>query len=139
MINSVLLMAWPHQGEVLTSFRMATDYFMPDLYNGTASLTQLSSHVNETGYEVVYHCQNCLTPEDGDGVYAVKTSQGSLVLGYAQSFDGPTNAACPGKIAFTFHNNGYGQWGTPLDGIVSRSYAELAGTKAKVVTGDCTS
>ena len=137
MLSSILLMAWPYQDKVLTSFRLATDYFMPDVFAGNATVTQIRSNVTSTGYELVYHCANCFQPEDADGVYGVHTTRGLLVLGHAQAFDAPDNAGCPAQISFLYHNNGYGMWSAPLDGVASPSYARWAATPGRVVAGSC--
>lgn len=136
MTNAILLMAWPYNGQVLTSFRLATDYFMPDVYTGDAKLTQMSSWVNATGYEVVFHCANCLTP-GAELPGPVQTSLGAIVLGHAQSSDAPANAACPSEITYQFHNNGYGQWLATLDDVASPQYATWAALKGEVVEGAC--
>ena len=102
MLSSILLMAWPYQDKVLTSFRLATDYFMPDVFTGNATVTQMRASVTATGYELVYHCANCFQTADGDGVYGVSTTRGLLVLGHAQAFDAPENTACPAQISLPF-------------------------------------
>jgi cellobiose dehydrogenase (acceptor) len=139
MVYSLLLMAWPYQGQVLTSFRFITDYFMPDVYGGNATLTQISSWVNSTGYEVTYRCQNCMSWDQDGNSGAVQTSQANdvLVLGRAQAADGPTSASCPHEIAFGFHNNGYGEWGAGLENITSPSYSAWAALATQTVLGSC--
>lgn len=54
MTNSLLLMAYPYQDQVLTSFRYATGYDNPEVYTGDAKLTQISSMVNSTHYSVIF-------------------------------------------------------------------------------------
>lgn len=139
MVNALLLMAWPFQGQVLTSFRFVSDYFMPDLYSGNASLTQISSWVNATGYEVIFRCQNCTAWDQVGNSGAVMSSQpgGTLVLGRAQAADGPENAGCPNEIAYGFHNNGYGEWGADVEKIASPSYSKWASLATRIVPGSC--
>lgn len=138
MLNGLLLMAWPNNGSVLTSFRWATDYFMPDPYTGNASLTQISSYINDTSYEILYRCVGCFAYSQNGTSGNVSTSAGFFVLGYAQAFDGPSaNAGCPDQIVFGFHTNGYQQWGAPLAGVPNPSYAKWAGLATQTVPGSC--
>ena len=137
MTQSLLLIAWPYNGQVLTSFRWATGYQMPSVYTGDASLTQISSKVNATGFEVVYLCKNCLK-WDHDGEFGhVSTTKGNLVLGRAQAKNGPTGAGCPDTIKFGYHDAGFGQWGADLTGVPNANYAKWAGLATKRVTGAC--
>lgn len=72
MTSNLLLMAWPYEGEILTSFRFSSGYAMPDVYAGNATLTQISSAVNATHYTLLFRCQGCLAwnHNGGDGVGA---------------------------------------------------------------------
>ncbi|TPX17845.1 uncharacterized protein E0L32_002946 [Thyridium curvatum] len=121
MLRNLLLMAWPHEGRVLTSFRWATDYFKPGVYGGNATLTQVTSRVDPRGFEVMYRCGDCLRWSEGADEGSAGTSAGSLMLGWAQGADGPTDAASPEGIDFIFHNNGYGTWRAELEGEVNPS------------------
>ena len=46
MTNALLLFAYPHDGQVLTSFRYATGYDLPAVYTGDAKLPQVASTIN---------------------------------------------------------------------------------------------
>ena len=162
MIHDLLLMVWPHENVVQTSFRWATDYFPPLLYqepaavvtnstNSTNATTdaaastsptvvQLGSWVNETGYELVYRCRNCLSwAHDGyaDEGSAVSAAGSGLYLGRAQAFNAPNNTGCPDEIAIGFHDNGYGQWIVPVENVTSESYPKWAATVAQPVKNTC--
>lgn len=153
MIHDLLLMAWPYTGgdnnnTILTSFRWATDYFPPDPYTGipAPSLTQISFSVNDTGYELLYRCQGCLSwaqpagdgTTEAEGVGLAPTAVGGqLQMGHAQSFDAPGNAACPEGITVGFHDNGYGQWVADLAGAAREEYEQWKGLDARTVEGDC--
>ncbi|KAL1897579.1 hypothetical protein Sste5346_003884 [Sporothrix stenoceras] len=142
MPSDLLLMAWPYQGHVYTSFRWVEDYFLPGQFggdsgtNGTSAafpapiLTILNSTVTPSNYEVVYRCQNCFAWQQGTYNETVHTAlapgdaESVLVLGYAQATKGPTNPACPGNsLNFGFHDNGYAQWGAPVNNATRASYA----------------
>ncbi|KAK3934322.1 hypothetical protein QBC46DRAFT_359113, partial [Diplogelasinospora grovesii] len=137
MTNDLLLMAWPYGGEVLTSFRWATDYFMPVPYHGTTSpqLSVIRSSANASGYEIVYRCVKCFSWGDASRNYteSVSTSSGGMVLGYAQSFDPPiSNAGCPERMTFGFHDAGYQQWEVDVkgDGVAREGYEKWAALAA---------
>lgn len=137
MIGALLLVAWPHEGQVLTSFRYAKGYTLPDVYTGNATLTQVSSKVTDTYFEVVYRCTDCLAWNEGGDIGKASTSEGSLVLGRASSNQSPSNAACPNKITFGFHNTGFGQYGASLQGVANPSYRSWAALATKAVAGNC--
>ncbi|KAK0712966.1 hypothetical protein B0T26DRAFT_651469 [Lasiosphaeria miniovina] len=140
MLADLLLIAWQYQGSVVTSFRWATDYFMPPAYVGQdVSLTQISSWANSTGYEVIYRCRNCLPPKTQPAAIAksAKASKTSLPLGYAQGFDSPLNPGCPGNVTFTFHDKGYGEWEASLVNTEATLYDQWALLATKVQNDTC--
>jgi cellobiose dehydrogenase (acceptor) len=139
MVNSLLIMAWPYKNLVLTSLRSVSDYFMPDVYQGNATVTQISSRVNATGYEIIYRCRGCIVAAKDGSVDQVQTSAGAIILGRAQAFDAPDSPECPDEIVFTFHTNGYGQWMAPLDTVGSHSYEKWAALATRAVPGICVS
>ncbi|KAH8883569.1 CBD9-like protein, partial [Thozetella sp. PMI_491] len=140
MTQDLLLMAWPYQGQVLTSFRYINDYFKPPVYTGNATLTQISSSVNATSFQIIYRCQNCFSWSQDAYSEAAPTTEGGLLLGYAQAFKGPTNPGCPAQLDFGFHDNGYGQWLANLTGTNSSSYSAWSklATQPPVGSASCT-
>lgn len=136
MTQALLLMAWPHEEEVLTSFRYATGYSMPATYTGEAKLTQISSSTNGSTYEVLFRCENCFSWNQDGSTGSVSTSEGFLVLGWATANAAPSNPACPTGIKFGQHTS-FGQFGAELDGTTNEKYAEWAALATKTVNGDC--
>ncbi|KAJ4422003.1 hypothetical protein N0V82_003299 [Gnomoniopsis sp. IMI 355080] len=139
MTNALLLMAWPYQQQVLTSFRYTDSYVLPGQYTGQANLTTLASRVttgtgNESMFEIVYHCQNCLQWNQGGEMGNVSTSNGGSALGRAAAKAGPSNAGCPSQISFGFHDNGYGQFTAEFQNATSTNYDMWAALPAKPVT-----
>jgi len=126
MTQALLLVAWQDAGTVYTSFRYATGYTLPALYTGDAKLTQISSNVTADSFELLYRCENCFAWNQDGTTGNVSTSTGNLVLGRAAAKQGLTGATCPDTATFGFHDNGYGQWGAPLDGAASDSYEKWA-------------
>ncbi|KAI2638902.1 hypothetical protein GGS26DRAFT_602501 [Hypomontagnella submonticulosa] len=136
MTDALLLIAWPYEGQVLTSFRFATGYNMPGVYTGDAKLTQISSTVTDTGFELIYRCEGCFAWDQEGSVGSVKTTEGLLVLGHASATTIPTNPQCPAEIRFNQHEK-FGQFGAPLEGVGKAKYAEWAALATKTVNGDC--
>jgi cellobiose dehydrogenase (acceptor) len=139
MTNSLLITAWPHEDTVYTSLRYATGYSMPDLYEGDAQITQISSAINSTHFTLLFRCQNCLQWTQDGSAGGASTSGGAMVLGWVQATTGPTNSpTCPDQIALEQHDNGMGIWGAVLDANAANpSYTAWAAQATKTVTGDC--
>ncbi|KAK0701518.1 hypothetical protein B0T21DRAFT_300280 [Apiosordaria backusii] len=137
MTQALLLVAWASEGTVHTSFRYATGYTLPDVYTGDAKLTQVSSNVTDTHFELIYRCQNCFSWNQDGTTGSVETTQGFLVLGHAAGSSGLENPACPDRATFGFHDAGFGQWGAPLEGATSESYAEWAELATTTPEIDC--
>ncbi|KAI1380835.1 hypothetical protein F4677DRAFT_199933 [Hypoxylon crocopeplum] len=136
MTQALLLVAWPYEDQVLTSFRFATGYNLPGVYDGNATLTQISSKVNATNFELIFRCQNCFAWDQAGAAGSVQTSSGLLILGRAMAKTLPTNAQCPADIRFVQHEN-FGQFGAPLEGVAKAQYADWAALATKTVPGDC--
>jgi cellobiose dehydrogenase (acceptor) len=138
MTNSLLLMAWPYNGDILTSFRYATGYDNPGVYSGNATLTQISSSITASTYTLIFRCQNCLSWSQGGQTGGATTSSGSLVLGWAQAFPAPGNPSCPATMDILQHDNGQGIFGAQLDSNAANpSYTAWAAKATKTVTGTC--
>ncbi len=138
MTNALLLVAWPWEGQVMTSFRYASKWTMPTEYTGNAKVTQISSFVNETMFEIIYRCQNCFnwrTPENV--THIVNTSTGTLVFGRAQAVKGPAVPGCPSRMTFGFHDSGYSQYGVDLSNAIHPSYSSWAALATHSVSTDC--
>ncbi|KAI1197995.1 fungal cellulose binding domain-containing protein [Nemania serpens] len=138
MTNSLLIMAYPYKDQILTSFRYATGYDLPDVYTGNAKLTQISSTITSTGYSVIFRCQNCLAWDQNGATGSVSTSGGFLVLGWCNAFPSPGNPSCPDTITMEQHDNGQSIFGAVLDSSVANpSYSQWAAKATATVTGSC--
>lgn len=134
MTQALLLMTWPYEKQVLTSFRYAPGYQAPDVYTGNATLTTLASSVNDTAFEIVYLCKNCLAWNQGGATGSDSTSSGFQVLGRAASNEAPTNPGCPNDIVIPYHSRGFGQYGAALTAATASSYSAYATMSAKATT-----
>lgn len=138
MTNSLLLMAWPYEGQILTSFRFASGYTSPDVYTGDAKLTQISSTVDASHFTLIFRCQNCLAWDQDGASGSASTSAGSLVLGWASALRALSNPSCPTEVSIGFHSNGQSIWGATLDqNAANPSYSEWAAQATATVTGSC--
>ncbi|RYO74473.1 hypothetical protein DL764_010817 [Monosporascus ibericus] len=137
MTQALLLVAWPYDDQVLTSFRYATGYSSPVPYTGDAKLTQIASKMNETHFELQYRCENCFSWDHDGSTGSVSTSDGFLVVGRAAANAVPSNAQCATEAVMQQHNNGFGQFGAGLEGVPNESYSAWAEKATATVTGSC--
>ncbi|KAF2090894.1 hypothetical protein K490DRAFT_71198 [Saccharata proteae CBS 121410] len=123
MPSSLLLLVWPSATKIHTSFRYATGYVAPSLYTGNSTLTQISSAVNATHFELVYRCQWCWVwnqdgveggqePEDGEAV----------VVGWVQAFGSPQPVDSD-EGTVSQHDNGMGEFGVKVESARDARYA----------------
>ncbi|CZT21382.1 related to cellobiose dehydrogenase [Ramularia collo-cygni] len=96
MTGNLLLLSWVNEDDnsVMTSFRYASGYTEPAIYDGNATLGVISSSVNDTHYELTYRCQDCWA-WDHDSVPGSQlpktTTKAAQIMGWAQATDAPTN------------------------------------------------
>ncbi|KAH6659192.1 fungal cellulose binding domain-containing protein [Truncatella angustata] len=139
MTNNLLLMAWPYENQIYTSFLWATGYTQPGPYTGDAAVTQISSTINATHFTLVFRCQNCLSWDQNGATGSVSTSAGYFVLGWAQALPQPTNPDCPANVVMLQHE-AQGIFAARFDSSVANtSYTAWAAKATKTVTGACAS
>ncbi|KAF3022035.1 hypothetical protein E8E14_012745 [Neopestalotiopsis sp. 37M] len=138
MTNNLLLMAWPYDDNIYTSFLWATGYTQPAPYTGDATLTQISSTVNDTHYTLIFRCQGCLSWDQDGTTGSVSTSAGYMVLGWAEAYAQPSNPDCPANVVMVQHDY-QGIFGAQFDAtIANASYSAWAASATATVTGSCT-
>ncbi|KAF8856767.1 carbohydrate-binding module family 1 [Acephala macrosclerotiorum] len=134
MPNHLMLMAWPtgSGNQIATSFRYATSYLMPSIYNGSANLTQIYSSVNSTNWVLVYRCQNCLIYDDPTQTPSnTSTTARTFEQGWAQALTPPTDPTNP-LSDFAQHDNGMGEFQIKVASATQASYSIWA---TKTATG----
>jgi cellobiose dehydrogenase (acceptor) len=137
MPGNLLVLAYPQEDDVLTSFRFASKYTMPDLYTGNATLTQISSSINSTGFSLLFRCEGCLSWDQDGTTGNASTSASQLLLGWAQAEENPTDGACPDDLSLVKHEAN-SLWIAKFDrNATSSSYNSWAKLATNVVTGDC--
>ncbi|CAK5262202.1 unnamed protein product [Mycena citricolor] len=68
MIDSLLVAAWPNNGNIVFTTRYATANVLPSVYPGPVITTLPSSHVNSTHWKWVFRCQNCTSTQAFESV-----------------------------------------------------------------------
>ena len=109
MVGSVLVVAWPHDGKVISSFRKATGYTNPPVVKGDFSMTPIpeGTWVNDTAFSYTFLCKNCLGDSAESGIVLSETQN---VLSWAYS-DTPLDDASSAGATLNMHNGGYGSFG----------------------------
>jgi cellobiose dehydrogenase (acceptor) len=142
MALDLLLVVYPYNGKVLTSFREAVPTYVPPTPYTTTSpqLTELSSWVNTTGFGLVYRCAGCFEwsmPSIDYNETVSTASDAPFMWGYAQSTIRPAKPDCPGEMELDFHNNGYGQWEANVKNATKAEYVKWASLPGKVQSVSC--
>ncbi|KAL2867628.1 cellobiose dehydrogenase [Aspergillus lucknowensis] len=137
MNSNLLLMAYPQDEDVLTSFRFSSGYSMPDVYAGDANLTQISSSINDTAFTLLFRCEGCLAWDHEGTTGNASTSAGRLTLGWAQGQESPEDGACPDDLSISQHE-AQSIWSATLDeNAASADYETWAELATEVVPGTC--
>ncbi|KAL5456116.1 hypothetical protein PMIN06_004075 [Paraphaeosphaeria minitans] len=76
MVGSVLVTAWPHDGEVISSFRKATGYTNPPVVTGNFSMITIpeGTWVNGTAFFYTFLCKDCVGDTVADGIVLSDTT-----------------------------------------------------------------
>ncbi|KAL4944374.1 hypothetical protein BDV06DRAFT_233379 [Aspergillus oleicola] len=137
MNSDLLLVAYAQDDQILTSFRFSSGYSMPSVYAGDATLTQISSTIDKDGFELLFHCKDCLA-WDHEGVTGnATTSAGQLILAWAQGSESPTDASCPDDLSLVQHE-AQGIWVGKLDEkAASAKYSTWTDLATETVDGTC--
>jgi cellobiose dehydrogenase (acceptor) len=120
MINSLIITAWPHKGDIVSSFRKATGYTSPPVVKGDFTMTTITegTYVNDTAFSYTFLCSNCIS----DDALAISESN---VLGWAMATDAPTEPSVSAS-ALTYHEAGFGGFGLKIADSQSPDYGTWA-------------
>ncbi|PBK93646.1 CBD9-like protein [Armillaria gallica] len=120
MTKSLLLVAWPNGDEVMTSFREATAYSTPPVYNGsdvTLSTIADGTYVNDTHLSLTFLCGGCITGDD----LTFSSTDTSVVLGWAYSTSSPSDVTDE-STKLVYHSAGYGEFGLGISNAQTSEY-----------------
>ncbi|KAF2236065.1 iron reductase domain protein, partial [Viridothelium virens] len=125
MVNELLIVAWPSGNRVISSFREATAYASPPVYNGNLSVSMLpiakGTTVTKNSMTYTFVCQGCIT----NTIASFSSSDSGTVFGWALSTDVVPNPSRSAS-ALNFHSAGYGDYGVNLTMAKSAQYAQWA-------------
>ncbi|OAG11596.1 FAD/NAD(P)-binding domain-containing protein [Paraphaeosphaeria sporulosa] len=124
MVGSVLVTAWPHGGEVISSFRKATGYTNPPVVTGDFSMTTIpeGTWVNDTAFSYTFLCKNCIGDTAAEGIVLSDTTN---VFSWAYS-DTPLTDPSTASAVLNMHNGGYGSFGFTVSDAQSADFATWA-------------
>ncbi|KAI6760392.1 hypothetical protein HG530_009252 [Fusarium avenaceum] len=137
MTNSLLLFAYPHDGDILTTFMWANAQVEPVPYKGKATLTQISSKITDDGFTLIYRCQGCTSwSQDGNSGKLATTSP-IAVLGWAHSITNVIDPECPREARMLQHEDQSIFGGQLTSNAFNTKYDTWAKLATKVVEGNC--
>jgi cellobiose dehydrogenase (acceptor) len=133
MVGNLLAVAWPHEGKVVSSFRLATGYTSPAVTTGDFSMNPIpdGTFVNDTAFSYTFLCSKCLSEDPATGFVI---SPDFNIMGWAQSEDALTDPSSA-SVALTYHNAGFGAFGMPLDDAKSADFEKWAALAVKGGSG----
>ncbi|KAL4864935.1 hypothetical protein BDV12DRAFT_211335 [Aspergillus spectabilis] len=137
MTSKLLLMAYPQEDQILTSFRFSSGYVMPDVYGGEATVTQISSTITEDAFTLLFRCEGCLAWNHEGVTGNASTTAGRLVLGWAQGQESPSNGACPDELSVPQHEAQSIWVGILDDNAFSAEYETWTELATEIVPGTC--
>jgi cellobiose dehydrogenase (acceptor) len=82
MLNTMLLVAWPNNGEIVSSLRTVDNYLLPKVIESGPRVQKIASSVNETGFTYTFLCKNCIT-SNSSAIKSLDASVDNGILGWA--------------------------------------------------------
>ncbi|KAH7381339.1 choline dehydrogenase [Phaeosphaeria sp. MPI-PUGE-AT-0046c] len=124
MVGNLLAVAWPTDGKVVSSFRLATGYTSPATATGSFSMAPIpaGTFVNKTAFSYTFLCSKCISEDPATGFVI---SPDLNIIGWAQSNDALSDPSSA-SVALTYHNAGFGAFGMPLDNAKSADFDKWA-------------
>ncbi|KAJ4407902.1 hypothetical protein N0V91_003567 [Didymella pomorum] len=122
MTGNPLVVAWPNDGEIVSSVRMATGYTNPAVAKGDFTLMPIpdGTYVNDTAFSYTFLCKNCISDDVASGL-VIYDSASTNIVGWAMSDDPLTDPATAGST-LTYHSAGFGAFGLPMSNATSAKY-----------------
>lgn len=124
MTEHLMFVAWPNGDQVMTSFRLATSYANPGVYdNSTVTALPIANgtFVNSTHLSSTFVCQGCII----GGTTTFAATDSAPVIGYAVSTSNPTTIG-DASTALVYHDAGSNEYGFSATSAQSASYATWA-------------
>ncbi|KAF1912017.1 hypothetical protein BDU57DRAFT_598207 [Ampelomyces quisqualis] len=124
MVGNLLAVAWPHDGKVVSSFRLASGYTSPAVATGDFAMSPIpnGTFTNDTSFSYTFLCSKCISENPATGFVI---SPDVNMVGWAQSKDPLTNPTSASD-ALTYHNAGFGAFALSLDDAKSADFDKWA-------------
>ncbi|KAH8759951.1 hypothetical protein F5883DRAFT_619315 [Diaporthe sp. PMI_573] len=132
MLNHLLLVAWANGDEVVSTFRTASAYANPAVYDATevsALPIEKGTFVNSTHFSFTFLCEGCIV----GGTTSFKPTDETPVFGWALSAEDPTTPSDPAS-ELPYHGAGFGLYGVPAADAQSAKFEEWAAMASKATT-----
>lgn len=132
MLNHLLLVAWANGDEVVSTFRTASAYANPAVYDATevnALPIEKGTFVNSTHFSFTFLCEGCIV----GGTTTFKPTDETPVFGWALSAEDPTTPSDPAS-ELPYHGAGFGLYGVPAAKAQSAKFEEWAAMASKATT-----
>ncbi|KAL1864680.1 hypothetical protein Daus18300_007482 [Diaporthe australafricana] len=132
MLNHLLLVAWANGDEVVSTFRTASAYANPAVYDATevsALPIANGTFVNSTHFSFTFLCEGCIV----GGTTSFKTTDETPVLGWALSSSDPTTPSDPAS-ELPYHDAGFGLYGVPAASAQSAKFETWASWASAATT-----
>ncbi|KAI3393191.1 hypothetical protein diail_4647 [Diaporthe ilicicola] len=132
MLNHLLLVAWANGDEVVSTFRTASAYANPAVYDATevsAMPIANGTFVNSTHFSFTFLCKGCIV----GGTTSFKATDETPVLGYALSSSDPTTPSDPAS-ELPYHDAGFGLYGVPAASAQSAKFQTWASWASAATT-----
>ncbi|KAF7888092.1 uncharacterized protein EAF02_002633 [Botrytis sinoallii] len=136
MVGSMLIVAWPSGTDVIASLRETSGYTSPGAYaNATAQLLPIAkgTFVNSTHMSYTFLCQACI-----GNTYTLAAGATQVVVGWAYGNGTVTNAASATDATFSYHGNGYGDFGIQTASAANDNYATWAALASAATASNTT-
>ena len=135
MTGNLLVVAWPNDGEVVSSFRRATGYTNPAVATGDFTMSPIpeGTYVNDTAFSYTFLCKNCISDDVATGL-VIYDSPSTNVVGWAFSDDALTDPATASST-LTYHTAGFGAFGLPMSDATSANFETWAAMAGGGSTG----
>lgn len=132
MVGPLIIAAWPNNGEIVSSFRLATGYTNPAVAQGEFTMEPIpdGTSVNETAFTYTFLCKNCISDDPATGMVIEEFN----VMGWAYSDTPLTDSTSP-SAALNYHSAGFGAFGISMADAKSADFASWAALAVKGGSG----
>lgn len=135
MVGNLLVVAWPNEGKIVSSFREATGYTNPAVKTGDFTMLPIpdGTFVNETAFSYTFLCKNCISDDVSKGL-VIYESPSVNIMGWAFSKNALTDSTSA-SAPLNYHSAGFGAFGLPMDNAKNAKFATWAALAVESTPG----